>query len=632
MIGKNGKKSNMNNKSVIIFEDSINITEILELQKNTNLKIISMNYSSHKILEDNKIQHILSDDFLTDEERTKIQNQAYKLSDWSRNSLISNYLLYEGINLGSLIKLECINIFVNFIKKFFEFYKISKENPECNFYCSKESKEILENFTKKILVLKSINNVQNFSPIDSLKVKHSFRIKNFHFEINFSKKLFTSIKLIIESITNFLINSKPLKSKSKCMLFSEFNTINLRHFLNQNEYPFVLYNRRQPAIWNKQTLSIIKNSKAIIENQNTLISKTIKENSLASFKKFENHIDELFDNNSIFTDIFKIENMSFWHLIRENFIELIKSRTKQNIFEIELAKKLFEKYNFSGVIINNDVGPHERILSQLAKRKNIPIFLNQHGLIFDTDDAFERNLHGGVISPESDFSFVWGEIDEKYRLSSGIEKNKIVKIGCSTFDNIETTVPAFNEKDYVVLATQSPTDENIFDLSPKIRQKNIDTIKYVCKLITELNLDLVIKIHPDPNEFNPSKIAHEINPKIRVIQNTDFASVIKNAKFVIVIDFSTIMLDCYLLKKPIISLNVKNKHTLPTGLKNNSCLYTELNNLEETIKKLDDPNVFEKKIQDGLDSASQYLSFINSGSQQLSLILKKYTEINCADS
>tara|TARA_B100000029_G_scaffold104993_1_gene95611 strand:+ start:1165 stop:3024 length:1860 start_codon:yes stop_codon:yes gene_type:complete len=617
----------MNKEIVIIFENSENLDELLELQKNQHVKIISLNYSSHKLLEDNNIQHILSDSFLSDSERTNLQNQAYLISDWYQNSKISNSLLYQDVNLGSLIKLECINIFVNFLKKFFEFYKISNKNPECFFYCSRESKEILENFSKNVIAFQSNNNA-SFSPLDTLKVGHTIGTQNHNFEIKFSKNFFSTLKTFSESTTNLLVNTKSLKLESKCMLFSEFNTINLKNFLIQNDNPFVIYNRRHPTVWNKQTLSLIKNSKAIIENQSSLNSKSLKQNSMKFFKDFENQLDELFKKDLIFEEIFIFEKMSFWHLIKTNFIKLFKNRTKENIFEIDLAQKLLQKYNFSGIILNNDVGSQERILFQLAKKANIPIFLNQHGLIFDTDDAFERNLHGGVISPPSDFSLVWGEIDEKYRLDCGIQKNKIIKIGCSTFDNIENIRPSFNEKNYVVLATQSPTDENIFDLSTKVRQKNIDTIKHVCKLLTKLKLDLIIKIHPDPNEFNPSKLAKEINPKIKVLQNGNFASIIKNAKFVIVIDFSTVMLDCYLLKKPIISLNVKNKHGLPTALKNNSCLCTDLDALEETIKKLDDNEFYEKKIQDGLDSASKYLSFKNSGSKQLSFLLEKYTQVD----
>ena len=40
----------MNKETIVIFEDSGNLDELLQLQKTQNVKIISMNYSSHKLL------------------------------------------------------------------------------------------------------------------------------------------------------------------------------------------------------------------------------------------------------------------------------------------------------------------------------------------------------------------------------------------------------------------------------------------------------------------------------------------------------------------------------------------------------------------------------------------------------
>ena len=104
----------MTKEVIVIFENSANLDELLELKKNQNTTIISMNFSAHKILEDANIQHIISDTFLTDSERANLQSQAYQLSDWYKNSKISNSLIYQNVNVGSLIKPECINILVNF--------------------------------------------------------------------------------------------------------------------------------------------------------------------------------------------------------------------------------------------------------------------------------------------------------------------------------------------------------------------------------------------------------------------------------------------------------------------------------------------------------------------------------------
>jgi hypothetical protein len=619
----------MNTKTIVIFDNPNDLEKLLELNKNKNIIIISINYPAHKKLEDNSIPHTISDTFLTDIERNNLQSKSYKLSNWYENPEIMKNLIYEGVNLGSLIKAEFINILINFLKKFIEFHKISLYYPDAFFYCSNTSINIIKNFTQNVSLLNSNRLVPDFSPLDSLKTVYKIGFKNHSYDIKLSKKTFTKLKSFSEKTSNLLIKKNNLKKNSKCILFSEFNTLNFQKFLIENKSPFVVYNRRKPAIWNKKTISLIKNSEAMIENENSLSSESLKNISFTLTQSFEKSLDELFSNDDIFSKIFTFDNMIFWHLLKSDFIKLFKNRVSENIYEIELAKKLFKKYNFSGIMLNSVVGPNEQILFQLGKIQKIPIFLNQHGLIFDTEEAYEHNVHmGGVISSNVDLSLVWGKIDHQYRQECGIEKDKIIEIGCTAFDNIEQTEPEIMEKNYVVLATQSPTEENIFDLTTDTIKKNIYTIQYVCKLLTKLNLDLIIKPHPDPNEFDPTQIAKDINPNIRIFKNGNFTSIVKNAKFVIVIDFTTVILDCYLLKKPVISLPVKPKFGIPSALKNNSCIYTNLDNLEKTILQLNQDDFYEKTIQKGLFSASNYLSFQNSGTKKLSEFLEKFTIID----
>ena len=65
--------------------------------------------------------------------------------------------------------------------------------------------------------------------------------------------------------------------------------------------------------------------------------------------------------------------------------------------------------------MQNEIGPNEQILLQIGKAKNIPIFLLQHGLIFDTPDAFMMNKYQGVLGIDSDYQLVWGNVDLEYR-------------------------------------------------------------------------------------------------------------------------------------------------------------------------------------------------------------------------
>ena len=56
---------------------------------------------------------------------------------------------------------------------------------------------------------------------------------------------------------------------------------------------------------------------------------------------------------------------------------------------------MLDKYPFDAIVLQNEIGPQEQILLQIAKFKKIPIFLLQHGLFFDTKrglKCFSYNL------------------------------------------------------------------------------------------------------------------------------------------------------------------------------------------------------------------------------------------------
>ena len=95
----------------------------------------------------------------------------------------------------------------------------------------------------------------------------------------------------------------------------------------------------------------------------------------------------------------------------------------------------------------------------------------------------------------------------------------------------------------------------------------------------------------------------------------------------IVIDFSTVILDCYLLNKPVISLPVKdNGYGLPTALTNNSCISTEISNLEKVIKNLNNNNFCKELIKNSNISLDNYLSYRNNSSAKLIEFLKNYSK------
>ena len=111
---------NNNSELIILFDSVSDYDDLDEAASKNKSKIISFDYDTHKILKDKKINHEISDNYLSKKDLRIIQKTAYSVSEWFNADVISKYIYYNGVNLGSLIQDELINILVNYIKKVFE--------------------------------------------------------------------------------------------------------------------------------------------------------------------------------------------------------------------------------------------------------------------------------------------------------------------------------------------------------------------------------------------------------------------------------------------------------------------------------------------------------------------------------
>jgi len=225
---------NKNSESIILFDSVSNLDDLSKTSKHTS-KIISFDYETHKILKDKKINHETSDSYLSKNDLKIIQKTAYSISDWYNADIISKDISYKGVNLGSLVKAELINILVNYIKKFFELYKISKEFTNSTFIGSQMCCKIMKNFSKKIMKFKN-SKMKNFEqfPLDSTKVRMKIGTKNHSMEFKISQNLFTKLKGISEKPSNFCCQ-KIIQRKKILKIFLLWNLIllDIRLFLNK---------------------------------------------------------------------------------------------------------------------------------------------------------------------------------------------------------------------------------------------------------------------------------------------------------------------------------------------------------------------------------------------------------------
>ena len=640
MTGINGKK-NKTEKSIVLFDKSIDVKEVKSILKDTNSSIISLDFESFELLQKNNINQKTYDEFLTTNEMSNIQKLSYELSDWYSHEQLANELMYNDVNLGSILQSELINILVNFIKNFYVIYKITKKydflasigEEDLEFFCSENTSKFLDvmqdgkNWYEcspdvkaiKYYLLKSLK-IDDSLPLDSLNTNIDLKFKNLNLKFKIGTKKINSLRTLTDSISNYLIKPK-LKKDSNFFLFSEINTKKFSGLLQKMpdfDETYVIYNRRQPSIWDKESFSLFKNSNAVIENE-----KTLNRNKKLSLTKEKSKITKIIEkikkNENFFEKFFTIKTISFWSLFREVFYSLIEKRFLTYYYEIILSQNLLDKYPFSAILLQNEVGPNEKILLQIGKSKKIPVFLMQHGLIFDTTEAFMMNKYQGALGLNTDYQLVWGDVDYQYRKKLGFDPEKIIKIGSPAHDHFFDKKNS--KRDYVLLATSGPTTEDIFDLTVESITKNIETIKGISKIVAGLNQKLIIKIHPSPDEFDPTELIKSIDPNIQVIKTGDISEIIKNCSLMIVIDFSSVILDAYLLKKPIISIPVKNNgYGLPKAFVNNSCMIENLETLENSINNLL-KNDNSELIKNATISSQNYMSNLGNASEQLLRLL-----------
>ena len=621
---------NNNSKSIILFDSVSDYDDLDETVSKNKSKIISFNYDTHKILKNKKIHHEISDNYLSKKDLRTIQKTAYSVSEWFNVDVISKYIYYNGVNLGSLIQDELINILVNYIKKVFELFKISKEFTNSTFIGSHTCCKIMKNFSKKINEFKNSNteNLQPF-PLDSIKIKMKIGTKNHSMEFGISKNLFKKLKSVSEKSSKFLLSkNNSIGETSKNILIVEFNPIQYQSFFEQmpdSKLNFLIYNRRRPAFWNFQSYNLIKRSGCLAETENSLLDAKLKKIILNGKRQIEIKISDLFSKESFFKSFFSLEEISFWPTFKEFFQEYFRKRALEFIQEVELTKKLMEKYDFSSILILSEAGLHERIALQLAYQKQIPVCLVQHGINYNTKESYDMNVAKGALPIKSDYYLCWGRISGEYSKKMEIKSEKVHPIGSAVFDGVTFDEQKCSKKDHVLLATGSPTKEHASDLTVEIIEKNMDAVKKICQVVTKYNKKLIIKTHPSPDEFDPSFIAKQVNPEIKVIKEGKISPLIQSCDLLIINDLTSPILDAYILKKPVISLRVTdNGWGIPTAFKNNSCIVTDLEKFDDDLKNvLNNESVRNQLITDGEKSSKEYLAYQNNGSNKLITFLEE---------
>ena len=372
----------------------------------------------------------------------------------------------------------------------------------------------------------------------------------------------------------------------------------------------MVFDRRRPAIWNLKSFLIMRRSNCSVATSYAVNDNDMQNSIKAGISLIRTKIDSLWDQQDFFKSFFTINGFSFWESLKPFFMELCEKRILEAMSEIEITKRLLEKYNFTSIMVWSETGFNEQIIIKLAKKFKIPIVLIQHGGIgWDTPKACEFNKFTGVFPLESDKFITWGNGFTQYAINCGISSSKIEVLGSPIYDeSFDRMTHRLNLKnDFILLATSSPTNNIVHDLTLKTRQNYELAIQKICETISKMNKKLVIKLHPFQEEQDITNLAKQIDPKIIIVKKGDILSLIESCEVLLTIDITSAILEAQMFGKPVITIPVKDYgFGDPEVYRSNSCIRTNPSNFENVLNQILNDNNFRKQL---IENANRFVEY-----------------------
>ena len=604
-------------------------------------KIFSFDLDIHEKLISKKIIHEIADNLLDQEDRMNIFDKLIEFCSWHSN-LSSNKIKYENVNL---LKLLDSNEFLQSISsKVINSILIHKiiENE-------KPSKILSTTFFSS--TLNSIKNKQNFEikifetafheelMWDKIPIKYNFG--KLHFNFNLSKKKYLKIKNFVENTSklffnfNFNLNSKSKKN----IIFLEFNPqLFSELFLELKKYDqnIILVNQRRSAIWSKNSLNVVKNSNCKILQLENILNKEEKVEILKFNHLIIPEIDQLWQNSDFFNQLFQINGISFWNIIKDN---LVKSYSEKIYYYIELIasiKKFFNNVNASCIVSLNEIGETEKAFLEFNKNK-IPSILLEHGFL-DKNDSVSKVKRYDIMSNYSNFTdkiAVWSETKKSYLIDNyQIDPNRIIVSGSPRHDNyFSSRKNSNNKKEKILLLAPNPINDMDALSTTELKLRFNELIKKIILNIKTLdNVKLIVKLHAISLKHNEEikLLINEIDKNIPVYLSNSVIDVINSSDAVMVISpepgTTTMILESMILGKP--TMNIYLENTIPqfNHVKHHAVLsLLDTCDLNDNISKILFDDKFKNELISNADIyLSQYLDYNGNSSKRFVEILKSY--------
>lgn len=579
-------------ETIFIIEniDQDNLNNLIK--KYPNYKIYCLSYSAHKKLSKINVHHDIGEFLLSEYDKSLIDQQTLQtVSNWYNNDEIRELLIFDGINLASLIELELLHYILSLYRNALSISRIIEyEKPKRVVTAS-----YLNSLIRKICDTNSIELIEiaeyEQPMLYSDKINIKFNIGNLPISFHISRMNFNKIKKISDILIRSSKYNPDSKSKRKSILLVDFNPIiydDLLNELSKLDKDILLLNQRRPAVWNLKSYKIVKNSKCKIVELGVFQKHIANNNSkLDSLNK---NLAVLWKHNKIFSDLFQIDSLPLWDSIKDYFIKMCTLRFNESARRILLLNEFFEKTTISSILEWAETGQEEKELLYQAQKRNIQKLMLQHNLFpYSTMwKNYERFVIGFSYPFLSDKQIVWDELTKSQAISAGLQEEQLLLIGSPKHDKFFNNLNSINNG-VILLATTAPTNISI-EMSPfdsYVKFENL--IREVCRVCKQLpNKQLIIKPHPQADYYtNITKLVKEIDKNIQIIYDANLVDLINSCELLITFNNSTIALESIILNKPTISLQFEKWAEEDKIVTMNALLsITETDQIENGIKNL----------------------------------------------
>lgn len=621
-------------EKIILIDGKEDVKDLEKEIKNVKYKIICFDFESHRLLAKYGLNHTFVEEYFSKKDKILIDEKTVELTTgWYQNPEIKDKLEFNEINLGSLIQIEIIWYFFQFLKRSLGIKRIiEKEEPKeiITSFLTKCAFEICNN---KKIKLKSKRSTKSSSLFfDSIEIP--IRIKGKIIPIKISRSNFLKARELLSGLINLAYNFKPkiseLKNK-KSILILDFNPVQyeeLLESLSNSKNNIILLNQRRPAIWNFKSLQILKKSKSKIINLNDFKDYQVLNETKREKERIQKQLNELWKENEIFQKIFSIDEFSFWPAIKDNFSALTTNRFLEAVDRFYLLNKIIEQMNIGCILEWAHVGLEDKLIISLANKKNIPNMFLQHGLYIQ-NEKFDKYLPILPILPsEKSKHIVWGKLMKDHIIKYGINANQIIELGSPRHDKFFRENKESKKTNTILLASNGLFHNNCNGSDTRSLIKIENFAQKIIEIIKKYpEKKLLIKLHPGKVSYDIKPLIKKIDPTIQVYQNENILELLKKCDTVISLNYSTIVLDAMIFNIPSLVIlpedqNFENEPAIKSG----AALYVnDVKNVESAINNiLFDESIRLNLIEKGKHFVENYISNKGNASKKLMEILERY--------